>query len=104
MRDQQPHHLINNTPMKLLTTIAAVLISISAYSQDYVEYDKGTFTQNGVQLSMEQINDLTVLYKAGSGNFWRGFEFDRMHKNGIVFVTNNSLNLLGGAVSGYLGG
>ena len=90
--------------MKLLTTIAAVLISISAFSQDYVEYDKGTFTQNGEELSMEQINDLTVLYKAGSGNFWRGFRFDRMHKNGIVFFTNNSLNLLGGAVSGYLGG
>ena len=31
--------------MKLLTTIAAVLISISAFSQDYVEYDNGTFTQ-----------------------------------------------------------
>ena len=33
--------------MKLLTTIAAVLISISAFSQDYIEYDNGTFTHNG---------------------------------------------------------
>ena len=47
--------------MKLLTTIAAVLISISAYSQDFIEYDNGIFTQNGEELSMEQINDLTEL-------------------------------------------
>ena len=50
--------------MKLLTTIAAVLISISAFSQDYVEYNEGTFTQNGEELSMEQVKDLTVLHKA----------------------------------------
>ena len=57
--------------MKLLTTIAAVLISISAYSQDYIEYDNGTFTQNGEELSMEQIDDLTVLHKAGRDNVSR---------------------------------
>ena len=61
----QPTHLMSNAPMKLLTIIAAVLISISAYSQDYVEYDKGTFTQNGEQLSMEQIDDLTKRYNVG---------------------------------------
>jgi hypothetical protein len=56
--------------MKLLTTIAAVLISLSAFSQDYIEYDNGTFTQNGEELSMEQINDLTVLaIIAGRGRF-----------------------------------
>ena len=33
------NHLISNTPMKLLTTIAAVLISLSAFSQDLIEYD-----------------------------------------------------------------
>ena len=66
--------------MKLLTTIAAVLISISAFSQDYVEYDNGTFTQNGEELSMEQIKDLTVLHKAGRGNVRKGNRFDRMYK------------------------
>ena len=65
-----------NTPMKLFTTIAAVLISISAFSQDYVEYDNGTFTQNGEELSMEQIYDLTVLHKAGRGNVRKGINFD----------------------------
>ena len=103
LKDQQYNHLTSNTPMKLLTTIAAVLISVSAYSQDYVEYDNGTFTQNGEQLSMEQIYDLTVLHKAGRGNVRRGNRFDRMHKNRNLRFKNNGLNALGGAASGFVG-
>jgi len=98
--------------MKLLTTIAAVLISISAYSQDeaywavidYVEYDNGTFTQNGEQLSMEQIYDLTVLHKAGRGNVRRGVNFDEMHKNPNLRDGNNTLNFIGGGATGFCGG
>ena len=90
--------------MKLLTTIAAVLISISAYSQDLIEYDNGTFSKNGEQLSMEQIDDLTLLHKAGRGNFWRGFRFNRMHKDVELRVVNNFANLAGGAGVAYVGG
>ena len=93
--------LISNTPMKLLTTIAAVLISISAFSQDYVEYNEGTFTQNGEELSMEQIDDLTVFHKAGRGDFRRGNRFDLMHKNPDIRVGNNTLNFIGGAATGF---
>ena len=89
--------------MKLLTTIAAVLISISAYSQDYVEYDNGTFTQNGEELSMEQIDDLTVLHKAGRGNVRKGNRFDHMYKDGDLRISNNGLNFIGGAASGVVG-
>ena len=89
--------------MKLLTTIAAVLISISAYSQDYVEYDNGTFTQNGEELSMEQIYDLTVLHKAGRGNVRRGVDFDEMHKNTDLRIGNNTANFLGGAAGTFVG-
>ena len=53
--------------MKLLTTIAAVLISISAYSQDLIEYDNGTFTQNGEEISMEQVEQLTRRHRVGGG-------------------------------------
>jgi hypothetical protein len=98
------NHLISNTPMKLLTTIAAVLISISAFSQDYVEYENGTFTQNGEELSMEQIDDLTVLHKAGRGNVRKGNRFDHMYKDGDLRVSNNGLNALGGLASGVPGG
>ena len=89
--------------MKLLSTIVAVLISISAYSQDYVEYDNGTFTQNGEELSMEQISDLTLLHQAGRGNFRRGINFDEMHKNPYLRGGNNTLNLVGGVATGFCG-
>ena len=91
--------------MKLLTTIAAVLISISAFSQDYVEYNEGTFSRNGEELSMEQIDDLTLLHKAGRGNVRRGNKFNEMHKAPIYLRgTNNTLNFLGGAATGFIGG
>ena len=90
--------------MKLLTTIAAVLISISAYSQDYVEYNDFTFTQNGEELSMEQIIDLTVLHKAGRGNVRRGNKFDRMHYwNQNYRIANNIGSFVVGSAAGFLG-
>jgi hypothetical protein len=125
--------------MKLLSTIAAVLISISAFSQNYVEYNEsiyslnvekvsleykksmtafnpnaesmfellslgGTFSRNGEELSLEQINDLTLLHKAGRGNVRRGNRFDRMYKDGDLRILNNGLNFVGGAASGFCGG
>ena len=90
--------------MKLLTTISAVLISLSAFSQDYIEYDNGTFTQNGEELSMEQVKDLIVLHKAGRGNVRRGINFDEMHKNPYLRGGNNTLNLVGGAGGTFVGG
>ena len=93
-----------NTPMKLFTTIAAVLISISAFSQDYVEYDNGTFTQNGEELSMEQIYDLTVLHKAGRGNVRKGINFDLDYKIPYHRFANNTVNFLVGAGGIFYGG
>ena len=90
--------------MKLLTTIAAVLISISAFSQNFIEYDKGAFTHNGEELSMQQIDDLTLLHKAGRVNFRRGMYFDQIHKNGNQHLINNGLYFLGGAATGFVGG
>ena len=95
---------MNNTPIKLLTTIAAVLISISAFSQDLIEYKNGTFTQNGEELSMEQINDLTVLHKAGRDNVSRGINFDEMHKNTYLRSVNNSVRFVGATAGTYFGG
>ena len=89
--------------MKLLTTIAAVLISISAYSQNFIEYDKGTFTQNGEELIMEQINDLTILHKAGRVNFRRGNRLIRLHKNQNYRITNNIGSFVVGSTAGFIG-
>ena len=89
--------------MKLLSTIAAVLISISAFSQDYVKYDNGIFTQNGEELSMQQIKDLTVLHKVGKSNVRRGINFDLMYKDVDLRMNNDGLNFIGGAATGFLG-
>ena len=89
--------------MKLLTTIAAVLISISAFSQNFIEYDKGTFTQNGEELIMEQINDLTLLHKAGRVNFRRGNRLIRLHKNQNYRITNNIGSFVVGSAAGLFG-
>ena len=89
--------------MKLLTTIAAVLISISAYSQDYIGYDNGTFSKNGEQLSMEQIDDLIVLHKAGMGNFRRANRFNRFHKNQNYRIANNIGSFVVGSAAGFFG-
>ena len=89
--------------MKLLSTIAAVLISISAFSQNFIEYDKGTFTQNGEELIMEQINDLTLLHKAGRVNFRRGNRLIRLHKNQNYRITNNIGSFVVGSAAGFIG-
>jgi hypothetical protein len=87
--------------MKLLTTIAAVLISIAAFSQDLIEYDNGVFTQNEEELSMEQI---TVLHKAGRGNIRRANRFDRKYNDIVLRNSDNGLNALGGVAAGFSGG
>ena len=49
--------------MKLLTTIAAVLISISAFSQDYIEYNEGVFFRYGEEISLDKVEGLMNQYQ-----------------------------------------
>ena len=87
-------------------------ISVPAFSQDLVEYDKGTFieydkgifTRNGERLEMYQIDDLTLLHKAGRGNVRRANRFDLMYKDEYVRISNNGLNFIGGVATGFSGG
>jgi len=87
-------------------------ISVPAFSQDLVEYDKGTFieydkgifTRNGERLEMYQIDDLTLLHKAGRGNVRRANRFDLMYKDEYLRISNNTLNFIGGAATGFFGG
>lgn len=76
--------------MKLLTTIAAILISISAYSQDYIEYENGTFTQNGEELSMLQISDMTINYNVGKRRLAKAI---KLRYAGSSYAINSSKNL-----------
>ena len=51
--------------MKLLTILAAFLLSFSAFSQDIIEYSQGTFSRNGEELSIQEVEQLTKELKAG---------------------------------------
>jgi len=48
--------------MKVLATIAALLFSFSAFSQDLIEYRDFKFYQNGVEISIEEVTELTKEY------------------------------------------
>ncbi|MDA9908885.1 hypothetical protein N9C86_02940 [Schleiferiaceae bacterium] len=58
--------------MKLLTTIAAVLISISALSQDYVKYENHSFLLNEEIIEMRDMKRLTRKYRTGGQNLKNG--------------------------------
>jgi hypothetical protein len=58
--------------MKLLTTIAAVLISISAFSQDYIKYDNQSFFLNEETIEMRDMKRLTRQYRTGGKNLGNG--------------------------------
>ena len=87
--------------MKVLTAITAVLISLSAFSQDYIEYENGTFTQNGEELSMEQINDLVKHFNVGGPNFRRAKKCLRLVQKRNLGVSN-TLNGIGGIAAGFV--
>jgi hypothetical protein len=54
--------------MKLLTTVAAVLISISAFSQDYIKYENQSFFLNEETIEMRDMKRLTRQYRTGGKN------------------------------------
>ena len=58
--------------MKLLTTIAAVLISISAYSQGNIKYVNQSFFLNEETIEMRDMKRLTRQYRTGQRNLGNG--------------------------------
>ena len=58
--------------MKLLTTIAAVLLSISAFSQDYIKYENQSFFLNEETIEMRDMKRLTRQYRTGGKNLGNG--------------------------------
>lgn len=58
--------------MKLFTTLAALLISFSAFSQDLIEYRDFKFYQNGAEISFEEVTELTKKYGVAKVAFRQG--------------------------------
>lgn len=73
--------------MKLLSFLAAALLSLSAFSQDLVQYNEGTFSRNGEDLSLEQVEQLIEEYQAGGQaqvNFMNGVLFNKRAEQRIL--------------------
>ncbi len=58
--------------MKLLTTIAALVFSFSAFSQDLIEYRDFKFYQNEVEISFAKVTELTKEYGVAKADFRQG--------------------------------
>jgi hypothetical protein len=58
--------------MKLLSTITALLLSFSAFSQDLIEYRDFKFYQNGAEISFEEVTELTKQYGVAKVAFKQG--------------------------------
>jgi len=58
--------------MKLLATIAALLLTFSAFSQDLIEYRDFRFYQDGIEISFEEIQHLTASYGVAKADFRQG--------------------------------
>lgn len=81
--------------MKLLTILAAFLLSFSAFSQDIIEYSQGTFSRNGEELSIQEVEQLTKEVKAGlyakyllyNGKTANNRADNRLYKNSVAIIT-----------------
>ena len=60
--------------MKLFATITALVLSFSAFSQDYIEYRDFKFYQNGAEISFEDVSELTYTYGVAKTDFKRGMD------------------------------
>ncbi len=85
--------------MKLLTTIAAVLISISAFSQDLIEYNESTYSLNGEEVSLEYKSTMTgfnpnakSMFELSLGTFSRnGEELSMLQINDLTQRYNTGI-------------
>ena len=96
--------------MKLLTTIAALLLSFSAFSQDYIEYRDFKFYQNGSEISFEEVTELTkeyrvarVAFRQGRKDFAASQSTLRATKRNLTYTALAIPPAVGGGVSVSLG-
>lgn len=86
--------------MKLLAIITSLLLSFSAFSQDFIEYRDFKFYQNGSEISFDEVTKLTkeygvarVAFKQGRRDFEASESTSRATKRNL---TNGGLAFSGG--------
>ena len=82
--------------MKLLGTITALLLSFSACSQDLIEYRDIKFYQNGAEISLEDVSELTYTYGVAKTDFKRGMDNYAISQQGKLRARGRNL------INGYL--
>ncbi len=87
--------------MKLLTLMAALLLSYSAFSQDIIEYNQGTFSRNGEELSIEQIENLTKQIKGRRYAQKLLNEGKKANKRANNRLQRNSIAIITAGIGGY---
>ena len=98
--------------MKLLTIMAALLISFSAFSQDYIEYRDFKFYQNGSEISFEEVTELTKEYGVARAAFRQGRRDFEASQNvsrargrnliGETLAFSSSVGAIGGFTFGWI--
>jgi len=58
--------------MKFISIVTAVLITCSSYGQGNIEYRDFTFYQDGVEISFEEVTELTKEYGVAKADFRQG--------------------------------
>ena len=92
--------------MNLLTTIAALLFSFSAFSQDLIEYRDFKFYKNGSEISFEEVSELTYRYGVAKTDFKRGMDNYAISRQGKLRAKGrnvvNGYFTFGGAGSSFV--
>jgi hypothetical protein len=81
--------------MKLLSAIGAVLMSVSAFGQDLVEYDNAALTQNCTDLMGNQIRDVIQLDNDDFTFLTDNFKLTKVDSNFDTIWHNSQLDTTG---------
>jgi hypothetical protein len=83
--------------MKLPFTLVVLLITLSVFGQDTIQYDNYIFSRGGKVISLEEVRSLTDDYKAGRRNFYFGEKQLFISQSLLRTVKRNTTNVFMGA-------
>ena len=89
--------------MKLLTTVAALMFSFSAFSQDNIEYQDFKFYQKGVQISFAEVTELTKEYGVAKVAFKQGKRDYAASQNTAIASVRNFIHGAAAYSAGLVG-
>lgn len=83
--------------MKLPFTLVVLLITLSVFGQDTIQYDNYIFSRGGKVISLEEVRSLTDDYKAGRKKFYFGEKQLFISQSLLRTVKRNTTNVFMGA-------